>query len=93
MQAREIHPGFETQDRCHQKSNRGVSVVHKETCVLQIFFLKKLLIRKICHEVFNSCEQIIRRQLSIGRQIISGHLCYNPIHHWSKFCKGVKQRI
>ena len=30
------HPGFKTQGKCHQKSNNtGVSVVQKETCVLQ----------------------------------------------------------
>ena len=37
-----IHPGFETQGRCHQKSKTGVSVaLQKRTCVLQIFKKKK----------------------------------------------------
>ena len=34
-----------------------------------------------------------RRKLCIGRQPISGLPRYNPIHYWSKFCKGVKQGI
>ena len=35
----------------------------------------------------------IRRKLCIGHRPISGLPCYNPIHYWSKFCKGVKQGI
>ena len=35
----------------------------------------------------------ICRKLCIDRQPISGLPCYNPIHYWSNFCKGVKQGI
>ena len=34
----EIHPGFEIQGRCHQKSKQGISGPTKRTDVLQIFF-------------------------------------------------------
>ena len=36
---------------------------------------------------------IIRRKLCIGRQPSSGLPRKNPIHYWSKFCKGVEQGI
>ena len=39
-----IHPGFETQGRCHQKSKTGVLVaLQKRIDVLKNFFLKKSL--------------------------------------------------
>ena len=39
-----IHPGFETQGRCHQKSKAGVSVAQqKRIDVLQNYFFKKSL--------------------------------------------------
>ena len=34
------HPGFETQRRHHLKSETGISVGKKWTCVQQIFFKK-----------------------------------------------------
>ena len=37
--------------------------------------------------------KIIKRKLCIDREPISGLPRYNPIHYWSKFCKGVKQGI
>ena len=36
-----IHPGFETQGRCHQKSKTGVSVSSQKGPVSSKFFLKK----------------------------------------------------
>ena len=39
------------------------------------------------------CTSTIRRKLCIGHQPISGLPRYNPIHYYSKFCKGVKQGI
>ena len=44
-------------------------------------------------ELENNLIELIRRKLCIVRQPISGLLRYNIIHHWSKFCKGVKQGI
>ena len=35
-----IHPGFETQGRCHQKSKTGISVASQKV-LTAIFFVKK----------------------------------------------------
>ena len=37
-----IHPGFETQGKCHQKSKTGYHWPHKRDYVLQNFFEKKV---------------------------------------------------
>ena len=44
---RGFHPGFETQDRCHQTSKTGVSVVPKRACILQNFLKKNVSVCNI----------------------------------------------
>ena len=41
--AKGIHPGFETQSRCHQKSKTGVSTATQKGLMASFFFLEKIM--------------------------------------------------